>query len=64
MDQVGIGARLGIAFDLECKDAAGNVLKVIHCKGSFPLSDAGLSVEQAQELINQQEPNNGTDRSE
>lgn len=61
--ETSIGARLGIAFDLEFKDAAGNVLKVVNCKGSLPLSETGLSVEQAQALIEQQEPSNGTDDS-
>jgi hypothetical protein len=59
--QAGMGARLGLAFDLEFKDAAGNVLKVVRCKGSVPLSETGLSAEQAQALIDQQEPTNGTD---
>lgn len=61
--QAGMGARLGFAFDLEFKDEAGNVLKVVNCKGSLPLSETGLSAEQAQALIEQQEPANGTDDS-
>ena len=32
-----INARLGMSFQLECRDANGNVLKVIDCVGSVPL---------------------------
>ncbi len=55
----GVGARLGLAGTLEFKDPAGNVLKRVDFAGSVPLADTGLSVEQAQELITQQEPTNG-----
>ena len=61
--EAGMSARLGFAFDLEFKDAAGNLLKVVNCKGSLPLSETGLSVEQAQALIAQQDQANGTDDS-
>ena len=58
-DTASVGARLGLSFDLECRDAVGNVLKIIHCKGSVPLEDTGMSVEQAQDIIAQQEAQHG-----
>ena len=57
----GVGARLGLAGTLEFKDAEGRVLKTVEINGSVPLSDAGLSIEQAQELINSQGATNGAD---
>jgi len=57
----GVGARLGLAGTLEFKDAAGNVLKRVDFTGSVPLTDTGLSVEQAQQLITQQEADHGSD---
>lgn len=57
----GVGARIGISGVLECKDKDGNVLQLIEMNGSIPLSDLGLSVEQAQELITQQEASRGSD---
>ncbi len=59
--EASIGARLGLAFDLEFRDAAGNVLKTVQCRGSVPLAETGLSVEQAQSLIEEQ---HGTHDSE
>jgi hypothetical protein len=57
----GVGARLGLAGTLEFKDAAGNVLKTVAFTGSLPLADTGLTADQAQALITQQEPKHGTD---
>jgi len=57
----GVGAKLGLAFSLDFRDKDGNVLKTIHCKGSVPLADTGMSVDQAQQLINQQESQHGPD---
>ncbi len=59
-----LGARLGLSGTLEFKDAAGNVLKRVDFTGSVPLAGAGLSAEQAQELITQQEANHGSDDRE
>lgn len=56
-----LGARLGLSGTLVYKDAAGNVLKTVEMTGSVPLSDTGLTVEQAQELITTQEPHHGSD---
>lgn len=53
-----VGAKLGISGAFECKDAAGNVLKVIEFKGAIPLEELGMSVEDAKQLI---EEANGTD---
>ena len=57
----GVGARLGLSGTLEFRDAEGRVLKTVEISGSVPLSDTGLSVEQAQEFINSQGATNGTD---
>jgi hypothetical protein len=59
-----LGARLGLAGTLEFKDAAGNVLKRVDFTGSVPLADSDLSVEQAQQLITQQEADHGCDDRE
>jgi hypothetical protein len=32
-----LNARIGVSFQLECRDADGNLLKVIDCAGSLPL---------------------------
>ena len=57
-----VGARLGIAGTFEFRDAAGNVLKTMEVRGSVPLEEAGLTVEQAVELINsQKEGHHGID---
>ena len=53
-----IGARLGISGVLECKDATGAVIKTIEIKGSLPLSDLGITEQQARQLI---EETHGTD---
>lgn len=60
--ETSMGARLGLAFTLECRDKDGNILKTIDCKGSIPLDQLGMSVEQAEALI--EEVGNGTDDSE
>lgn len=60
--EAGLGARLGISGTLECKDKDGKVLSVIELTGSIPLSDLGLTIDQAQDLIDSQpEKPNGTD---
>lgn len=59
--QTHVGARLGIHGTLECKDKDGNVLRTIVISGSIPLSDSGLTAGEAQEMINQQEADNGFD---
>ena len=56
-----VGARLGLSGTLEFKDAQGNVLKTMDFTGSVPLDEAGLTVEQAQELINTQGADHGSD---
>jgi hypothetical protein len=61
MMETGLGARLGLAFTLECRDKDGNILKTIDCKGSIPLSQLGIDVDQAKELIT--EATNGADSS-
>lgn len=53
-----VGAKLGIRGAFECKDAAGNVLKVIEFTGAIPLEQLGMSVDDAKQLI---EDNHGTD---
>ena len=50
-----VGAKLGISLTLEFKDKDGNVLKRMPMAGSVPLADAGMSVEQAQSFINEQQ---------
>lgn len=52
----GLTARLGLAGTLVYRDAAGAVLKAVPFWGSVPLAGAGLTVEQAQQLIEQQAP--------
>ena len=54
-----VGARLGLSGTLEFKDAQGNVLKTVGFSGSVPLEEAGLTVEQAQELITKQGADDG-----
>jgi hypothetical protein len=44
-------AALGISGTFEYRDAAGNVLKTVQVSGSIPLSELGLTQEQAQDLI-------------
>ena len=61
MDVQSMGGRLGLSFALEFRDAQGNILKTIDCKGSVPLSETGLTAEQAQAIIDQQGSNNGDD---
>ena len=56
-----LGARLGLSFTLECRDKDGNILKTIDCKGSIPLEESGLTIKQAQELIDEQGANHGAD---
>lgn len=46
-----VGARLGLSGTLEFRDKDGNVLKTVDFVGSVPLEQTGMSVEQAQSLI-------------
>ena len=63
--EAAVGARLGISGTLECKDKDGNILSVIELSGSIPLSELGLSVEQAEALnATQLETFNGPDHRE
>lgn len=55
-----MGAKLGLAGVLVYKDAAGNVIKEVPFTGAVPLAELGLSVEDAQQLIQQQEQSHGT----
>lgn len=60
-----MGALVGIRGTLECRNAAGEVIKTIEMNGEIPLSRLGLTVEQAQTLVEQtKERQDGTDRSE
>ncbi len=60
-----MGARMGIKGTLECRNAAGEVIKTIEMNGEIPLSRLGLTVEQAKQLVEQQqESQDGADRSE
>jgi hypothetical protein len=59
MNMKPIGAKLNISGTLEWRDKDGNILKTTTISGAVPLADTGLSVDQAQELINQQEQANG-----
>ena len=61
VNQTDMGAKLGISGVLEFRDAQGNLLKTVQMTGSIPLSDVGLTTEQAQTLIDSQEQSNGTD---
>ena len=58
-NQTSIGARLGFSGTLHFHDAAGNVIGTTQMTGSVPLSETGLTVEQAKQLIEDQE--NGSD---
>lgn len=60
--KTGMSARLGIKGTFECKNAAGEVIKTIDFNGSIPLERLGLSVEEAQTLVdNQSKGNHGPD---
>lgn len=59
-DQAQLGGRIGLSGAFECRDAAGNVVKTITFTGSIPLSQLGLSEEQARELVSTQEATDGT----
>lgn len=57
-----MNARLNLSGTLEWRDKDGNILSTTTISGSVPLEETGLSVEQAQELINQQEASHGNHR--
>ncbi len=59
--KTGMGGRLGISGTFECKDKDGVVLKTIELRGSVPLEDLGLTVEQAQALVDSQGADSGPD---
>lgn len=59
-----MAARIGIRGTLECRNAAGEVIKTIEMNGEIPLSRLGLNVEQAQQLVEQQQEKAHADRSE
>jgi hypothetical protein len=46
-----IGAKLGISGTLEFRDAQGNVLKTVEMSGAIPLEQLGMTIEQAEQLI-------------
>lgn len=46
-----IGGRLGLSGTLEFRDATGAVIKTVDLIGSIPLSETGLTVEQAKQLV-------------
>ena len=54
----GMGAKLGMSFNLEWRDKDGNILKTVQCRGSVPLSETGLTIEQAKQLIKEQNHGN------
>lgn len=60
LNKASMGAKLGLSGVLVYHDKDGNVLKTVEMNGAIPLERLGLSVEQAQELIKQQENANGT----
>lgn len=59
VNQTSVGVKLGMSGVLEYRDAQGNLLKSVGFSGSIPLSETGLTVEQAKQLIEDQE--NGSD---
>jgi hypothetical protein len=61
MFSTSVGARLGLSGTLEFRDADGNILKSVDFTGSVPLEDSGLTVEQAQSIINEQGTDHGSD---
>ena len=61
MDIKPAGAKLGISGTFEYRNAMGEIIKKVPFTGSVPLSDLGMTEAEAQTLINQQEPKNGTD---
>jgi hypothetical protein len=58
-----LAAKLNLFGTLEWRDKDGNVLKTTTICGAVPLEDTGLTIEQAQELIHQQEQANGCHHS-
>lgn len=60
-DQTGVNAKLQMSGVLQYRDAAGAVVKEVPFSGAIPLSQLGMTVEQAQELIQQQEAPHGPD---
>jgi hypothetical protein len=54
-------AKLRISGNFEFRDADGNVVKVMHLSGAIPLSELGLTEEQAQALVDENKNNNGED---
>lgn len=54
-NKVTTGAKLGITGTMEYRDKDGNILKTVQVSGNIPLDKLGMSVEEAQQLITQQE---------
>lgn len=60
--KTGMGGKLGISGTLEFRNKAGEVIKTIELNGQIPLSQLGMTPEQAQQLIQQhQEDQHGPD---
>ena len=57
--QTDLGARFGLSGAFECRDADGNILKTIAFTGTIPLARLDMTVEQAQQLVSQQEADDG-----
>ncbi len=55
MNLTGVGAKLGMSGELQFKDKDGNVLKTVSFTGAIPLEKLDMSVEQAQQLISEQD---------
>jgi hypothetical protein len=58
--EAGVEARIGISGTLEWKDKDGNILATSEIRGSIPLAETGMSVDEARAFINSQEQSNGT----
>ena len=54
-DKVSTGAGLGISGVLEFRDKDGNVVGTTELRGVIPLTELDISVEEAQQIINETE---------
>ncbi len=57
----GVEAKLQMSGVITYRDSLGVVIKEVPFSGAIPLSQLGMTVEQAQELIQQQEAPHGPD---
>lgn len=57
-NSVASGARVTFSGKLQYKDANGNVLKMVDARGSLPLEDTGLTIDQAKALFQPSEDSN------